>query len=486
MQSAAKVGMLVVVFVALMIGSFALLGKSLFSAPADRYYADMPDAGGLTEGAPILMAGVKIGIIGPVKLMSPTVARVALDLIAGTKVPEGSEVIVPTSLIGIGQNPLTIVPPTLSTGRYASKQDVLKGHKGSPLDGILPNSGETVAEMTRTMVAVRKLLEDKKLQGKVSELMQTSNQTLEKFGTLAASINVTLSQNQANIAKAMSAAAKAMEDVHRITSRFAVLAEDGKLKDNANGILVRIQSMEKHADELVVGLNNLVNDPKLREPTAKIVANMAEITNTGKTIAANTAEMTKNGSEISKNGIEISKNFTVVSQKAIALTDKANDLAANAIDIEKQLKGVLDKVGGFFNHAPSGGGIKLSSELDLIRQTDPGQWRTDLTFSSPLADGTLYAGIYDAFETNKLTIQIGKSVKPDLQARYGIYASKPGFGVDSFLSKNLTLRSDAWDINSPRLDLRAKYKFGNGVYGWLGADRVFHGTKPTFGIGIRH
>jgi phospholipid/cholesterol/gamma-HCH transport system substrate-binding protein len=484
MKSAAKVGVLLVVFVALLFGSYAMLGKSLFTRPVDRYFSDMADAGGITEGTPILMAGVDIGKVGHIALVSPRLARLTLEIKHNTPIPAGSEVVISQSLIGLGQAPLAIVPPERETAMRIAVGETIPGRKASPLDSLLPNSKETVHELTQTMAAVRKLLEDQKLKYHVETLMASTQLTIDKFGKLAADVSTTLKANQGGIAKAISTATNALQDVRKMTLQVASLMNSGKYQRGADQIIARVELIEKHTDALVENLNRLVNDPSLRTPAKEIAANVVQITSTGKSIASHADAITKNGEEISKNGIEISKNVAVVSQKAIALTDKANELATNAVDIEHQFKGVLDKVGGFFDHTPTTKGFKLGSEVDLMRQSDPGYWRTDITFDTPIPDGTLYAGIYDAFESNRFTVEIGRPFGTGAQYRYGIYASKPGFGVDYPLAKRLSVRADAWDINNPRLDMRARYDFGNGLTGWVGVDSILHNNAPTIGIGI--
>ncbi len=479
MQSAAKVGLLLVVFVGLLIGGYAILGKSLLAPKPDVYYADLADAGGITEGTRVLMAGVDVGVITKVSLLSPTQAQLTMGILKGTRFPEGSVVLLPTSLIGFGDSPVTVTPPTGSFVAYLKPGDTLPGKKGSALDGFLPEGKQTIAELTKTMAAVRKLLEDQKLQGRVNDLLVTSNKTIERFGSLAADASRLVSTNQGNISKALNAATAAIQDVHRVTIRVAELVESGKFQKDAVAIMDKVKQVSDHANELVVNLNSLVNDPKLRDPINKSATNIAQITETGKSIAAN-------ASEITKNGIAISENAAVVSKKAIVLTDKATEIATKAVEIEDQLKGVLDKVGGFFNKTPSSKDIpKVTSEMNLFRQSRPGYWRTDVGLSFPLSDSTLHLGIYDAFESNRLSIQLGKQVGDKFSYRYGIYASKPGIGVDYRLAPRLSLRGDAWDINSPRLDLRASYDIGNGLIGWVGFDRLLKDNALTLGIGIR-
>jgi len=479
MHSAAKVGLLLVVFVALLIGGFAVLGKSLLTQAKDAYYIELSDAGGITEGTQVLMAGVQVGTVTSVKLESPIRAQLKFEVKKGFFIPEGSVVQLPTSLIGFGESPLTIVPPLKSVATAMQPGSTLQGTKGSPLDSFLPEGRQTVVELNKTMAAVRKLLEDEKLLAKVTNLLTTTNLTLERFGTLANSASGMLASNQTNINKAILAATGAVEDVHKVTLRVAELVQGGKLQKDAFAIMDRIKTITLHADSMVESLNKLINDPKLRGPATQAASNIAEITNTGKEIATNVATMTKNGTAITENA-------AVVSKKAIGLTDQASEIATKASQIEDQLKGVLDKVGGFFNKSPTGGNIpKLTTEIDEFRQSQPGYWRTDVSVKFPLTDSTVYLGLYDALESNKVTAELGRNLTDRLAYRYGVYASTASVGVDYLLAPRLSLRGDAWDINDPRLDLRTSYEFGNGLIGWFGIDRVLRDNAITFGVGIR-
>ena len=58
-------------------------------------------------------------------------------------------------------------------------------------------------------------------------------------------------------------------------------------------------------------------------------------------------------------------------------------------------------------------------------------------------------------------------------------------GVEYRLAPALSLRGGLYDINELRGDIRARYEFGNGLYGFVGVNRLFNQNAPTIGIGFR-
>jgi phospholipid/cholesterol/gamma-HCH transport system substrate-binding protein len=480
MQNAAKVGALLLVFVVLLVGGYSILGSSIFAPKTDVYYSDFADAGGVGPGTRVLIAGVKVGQVSKVALVSPRLARVTMALNHDVAIPVGSRVVIPSSLVGLGESEVVITPPDTSMIGILPPGSTLPGSKSGPLDGILPGGGkDVVAELTKTMAALRKLVEDGKLQTRTLALLESTNHTMESAGKLTENANVLVAKlnsfmgsSQPKISSALDSGMQAISDVSKVTHEFVKLAQSGKVQKDTTQILDTLTSTMKKADSLVASMNSLVNDPRLRDPINKTLANTADISETGKQIAGNAAEMTKNG--------------VVISQNGITLSQKANDIATKASDIEDQLKGVLDKVGGFFGKNPTKGSLdNLTYEFDLLRDTNPSHWRTDIDFSLPITDRTIDFGIYDAFETNKITLQLQKAVNKGIDYRYGVYASKPAVGVDFGLTPKLNLRTDLWNINDPQFDARFRYEFGNGLVGWIGVDRLFNGNSATIGIGVR-
>ncbi len=470
MQSASRVGLLVIVFVGLLFGAYSMLGVSLLSKPTDQYFAKFSDAAGTAAGTRILLAGVRIGTVTEVKLLNPRQALVSMKIDRDVKIPSGSSAVIPSSLIGLGDTSIELVPT--SSAVIALPGTTFDGRKTDGLGGIMPKAEVTLSELNKTLVAFRALLTDAKLKNGIDQTLATTNKTLAQFGNLASRLDATIVQNQSEIGKTVASARRVVDDVHQASAAIARMVNEGKIKNDTYAILDSIKSISARADNLVSSLDRLVNDPKFRGPAEEIAKNVQKMTETGNRVATNAEKISADG--------------TVVSKNAITLSEQAKEIATHAIEIEKQLQQVLDKVGGFFVRPKVGPTLgKVSTEYSLLHGTRPSRSRIDFEANIALSEGALNVGVWDALESNKLTIQYAKPLTPTLDYRYGVYASKPGFGVDYALTPRVNLRGDVWDINSPRFDLKARYEIGNGLIGWIGMERIFSKTAPMIGLGIR-
>jgi phospholipid/cholesterol/gamma-HCH transport system substrate-binding protein len=472
MQGAAKVGFLVVVFVALLYGAYMILGHDLLGPKKSTYYAEFADAGGLTPGSQVQLAGVKVGSVDEIKLLSPTLARLTLTVDESVKIPNGSTATIPTSLIGLGDKAVAIIPPAKPSG-YLVAGDTIPGRKTGALEGILPNPDETVRELNKTLIATRKLLENQKLQTKLVALLDSSNKTADQFGKLASRMNEVLSQGNPKIQRALSEATLTMTEVRKGTSMLTQILKDGRYQKEALALLEKLNKSAEGANKIIADVQALTSDPKMKENLQKMSDNVAAMSESG-------VKLAQSGEVIAKNGEKISANAIVMSDKAIEIETKASGLL-------DEVKGAVDNIKEFFKK--TGGKVtvpKVVTTVDLIREKDPNEFRTDINAEVNFKNYDLHVGLWDAFESNRINLQLGRPLNSALTYRYGIYASKPGVGVDYRVAPGLYLRGDLFDINKPRFDLRAKYEFGKGFYGWIGVDQMFHKNSPMIGIGIRN
>ncbi|MEA2552063.1 MAG: phospholipid/cholesterol/gamma-HCH transport system substrate-binding protein [Fimbriimonadaceae bacterium] len=464
MQSATKVGVLVVAFAALLYGAYAILGRALFAKPHVRYYADFEDATGVVKGTQVLMAGLKVGTVEDAKLLTPKLARVAMDLDPEVKIPVGSQAVVPGSFISFGQAPIMLDVPEGPAKGYLDPGTVLRGRRASALEEMVPGAKDTVAELTKTIKATRELIEDQGLRKDIRTLLATSNDTLKKFGALSTQTQGLVAENRVLISQALQSASAAMRDVREGTQMVVGAMKKGRFEERTALLLDRLNSASIKAEHLVSSLDQFVSDTNTQGTLKNTLQNAEKISESGTRIAESTEQ-------IAKNGIE-------VSAKAVEIAGKANDLADEA-------KKTLTDIRGFFGKGSRPRPLGITGTMDVMRQTDPEYWRTDVEFSTKFKDTGYHLGVWDAFESNKLIIQLGRDAGKGLYYRYGIYAAKPGLGVDYRLNDRLQLRGDLFDLNDPRLDLRMRINLGKGLYGWVGADRILDRARPTVGIGFQ-
>lgn len=478
MKSAAQVGLLVVVAAVLLFVGLSVVGSGLFKPKTDQYTVEMPDAGGLGRGSQVLMAGVPVGEVSEVGLAGPRQARLTIQIKQGTALPTGTRANVPTSLVGLGDSPLELVPPAEGGAGTLAVGSVIPGGKAGPLDNILPNGGtELYANLNKTLQAVQALLADQGMKKDVRGLLvttkatlETSQSTLRAFAAIAQRGDRLLAREQGQIDAIVRTTERTLTAVAGTAETLEAYAKGGKLQKGANQLIADAHGIAVEARGLIADMHKTIADPQLQANLQNTLGNVSKASNDFPGLVSEAKRATTNVADLT--------------EKSQDLPGKLGNVLDKAADLEDRLGGLVGKVGGVLGAKPKGL-PPLTTSLDLIRETNPGYWRTDLNLSFPITDGFVTAGLWDAFGRDRLNLQLGKNVSSKFDYRYGIYGGKPGVGVDYALTSKLGFRGDLWDINEPRLDARLRYDFGGGLNGWMGVDRIFRGGAFTFGIGIR-
>jgi len=465
MESAWKVGLLVVIAGLLIATGYQLVGERLFKEPVDVYYAEGPDVAGIQPGAAVSVAGVVVGRVRDVGLSDAAQARLTLALKRGTQIIEGSMVEIPSSLISIGEQRVAIVPPEGGKGGYLTPGATLPIVKETSLSDILAGSKDTIAELNRTLVATRELLSDKELKDQLQSVLKSTDATIRQAGSLMAETRAVIAENRTTVRDTLREAAIAVVQLREGVEAVNAIVSDPRIRANATEMLETLAGTAKRADELVTNLNALVTDPDLRLAIDNTLANTERISKTGVEIAEDVKQMTSDGK--------------VVASKAIEIADKASAIADEA-------KVLLEKLNEFIDKLPSD--IRLPRpffQLESGWNTERDVVQTDLLVGYPLRPGaTLYGGVYDLTETNRLTLQYGQEYQ-DLTLRYGVFASKAGVGVDWRLWNWLGLTANLFDPNDPQFDFRARFLIGRDAFGWAGVNSLFGRNEPILGLGVK-
>lgn len=467
---AARVGLLFAAFLVLLSFAWRFLG-SHFSADQHVYYVTLPDASGLMPGSNVLLSGVPIGTIAQVGLDSANQAKLTVRTDKEHPIPAGSQAVVPSSLVGFGQAALEIIPPA---GAAAPLSDgtVLAGTKQSPLHSILPNSQETVANLNKTLVAFQKILNDRRLTDGLTGVMQNGQQTLKQMSLLMARTDQLMGANQASITRAIGQASLAMADLHKGTGLMVHLLQKGQFQDQTMALLKSLTATSDRANHLVGDLQSFANDQELRKNLNATMANTAKLTAEGQKIGDSVKSLTDTGKDAAQHLITLTNH-------ASETADQASKLLVKLQSLVDKVDHKVDKIGG----VPKIGPVK--TEMDVMRDNRPNYNRTDFNVSVPFGKDVLHAGVYDAFQSNRLNLQLGTFLKPNLEVRYGAYAGRLGLGVNYQIAPRLSLVNDIYGLNDPLDSLRAKYEFGHGFIGWLGVDQLFEKNRLTLGIGYQ-
>lgn len=466
MQSAWKVGLFVLIFIGLVIAGYTLVGNSLFKKPVDIYYGEFEDVGGVQPGAVITMVGVKIGTVTDVSLVSPKKARMTLAIQKDRFVPADAQLSVPSNLFSLGEQRLELVSEKGFEAGRLPPGSTLPGLKGSVLKSVLPEGEATIKQLNETLKAMQSLLGDEGLRDRIKAVLDSTNQTVKSLDLLMKDSRSLIAQNRGTLRAALLSAAQAVEDLRMGIRSVTAQLTSADVDAGVRSMLDSLNATAHKAEELVTQLNAFMLDPNLKNSLNATLTNAETISRTGIDIAENSKAITENGK--------------IATAKAIELTESAKEIADEA-------KSLLAKLNELVGRLP-GGGLKVAAptlQLETARNLDTDLFQTDVFIRYPLGPvSSIFAGVNDVTESNNLTAQYAQHFGPN-SLRYGVYASKPGVGVDWNPTPRLSFSGDLFDPNDLKLNLRARFLFGSDIYGWLGLDRLFERNQPLIGIGVR-
>jgi hypothetical protein len=465
MQAAAKVGGLVILFGAMGVGVFAVLQQNAFAVPTKPYRVVFADAGGLTSGARVTMSGVKVGFVEAVVLESPGKAVAKIRVEEAYKIPEGSVAVLPGSLITIGDKEVQIVP-----SKSVAMLDVngeIPGSIESPLTKMFPDTGATLENVNKTLISVQKLLGDKDLKDGLVGMMNEGQNTARSFNHLANTLDHTVARSSTKVDAILATTANSLENMEAVSLEIKKLVASGELEGKAMKLLDSLDAAVVQGRQLMEDFHAMAADPEMQASLRNSIANMEKMTDSGTRIAADMELVSKNGVTMSEEGTQLMK--------------KANELAEEVHQLIADFKGAVEKFG------PVGAAVlpNISYEASLTYEMDGRHLRTDANVFVPMGKDQVMLGLHDAFESNKLNLMLQKRFGDSMSLRYGVYASKPGVGVDYRVAPSLFLRGDLYGLNDTQFDLRMRYDFGGGVQGWAGMESIFDRNSPSIGIGIK-
>ncbi|GBC91639.1 hypothetical protein HRbin15_00093 [bacterium HR15] len=467
----ARVGALLLIGISLLIGGLRFLQARFSERGHYRLYVQFSDARNVSVGASVLMAGVPVGFVREVALVgTPPIAELTLAIREEVKIPRGSTFRLVGGTLLPTETRVEIVPPSQVAG-YLQPNERIRGENpldfNAALNRLTPEAEKTLQELQRTLAAARTLLEDKQLRQSIQQTLQAVEQASEQTTRLLVQAEQMVSENRATVHQLLTQADQAIRELRLALQSANRLLQDPRLREDLQATLAHARAATERAEAALQQINALVGDPQLQEDIRQTAHNVRTLSERANTLAEKTETVLNNATELTRNLNETVTESKGVIQQAKSTFQRVENALQNAVSL---------RTFGFTD-------ATYRIEMGFNTQTE--RYRTDtlVTLFTP-DQRTLTLGIYDFTEGNKLIAQYGTPLSPQLHLRYGLYAAKPGVGVDYRFSKRGLLTLDMFDPNDWQGSLRLNWYVSENILLWGGIESPFRRYQPAFGIRI--
>lgn len=247
-----------------------LKGNNIFK-PANYYYTSYNNVAGLAQSAPVTLNGYKVGLVRDIEIdySAPGKVKVELSLDKGLTLPEGTEVMLSTDMLGtstveliLGSGKSTIEIGSTIPGRQAD------GLMSKVTDDILPAVGQIMPKIDSLLTSLNQIAANPAI-----------NSSLNHINTAMANIESSSQQLSTAMKSMPSVASNAqttMSNVRHMSESLTAIANDltvvaGKLKElPIEQTMENVYQTSQTLKELMAQLNDknstlgkMLNDPTL-------------------------------------------------------------------------------------------------------------------------------------------------------------------------------------------------------------------------------
>lgn len=270
-SKAFKIGLLVIAAIVIVyFGIEYLKGNNIFK-PANYYYTKFDNVAGLSQSAPVTLNGFKVGLVREIDInySSPGKVNVEMSLDKGLRLPEGTEALLTTDMLGT-----STIELILGSGEKSVKVgSTIPGRQGDGLmskvtGDILPAVGDIMPKIDSLLTSLNDIVANPAI-----------NNSLNHINTAMANIETSSQQLSVAMKSMPSVASDAqvtMSNVRKMSESLTTIAADltavaGKLKEMPlEQTMENVYQTSQTLKELMTQLSDknstlgkLLNDPTL-------------------------------------------------------------------------------------------------------------------------------------------------------------------------------------------------------------------------------
>ncbi len=466
-----RVGAIVLVGVALMVVGLQFLRARFSDRGHYLIKVRFTDARNLSAGASVLMAGVPIGFVKEVQLVgAPPVAELTLAIRESVRIPTGSTFRIAGGTLLPAESRVEVIPPAQSAG-FIAPDSTLDGEPSldfnTALSRLTPEVERTLQELQRTLQSVQALLDDQQLRTTVVTTLESVQQVAVRTERLLGTVEALVSDNRAGVRQLLREANATTKELRKTLANANRLLQDPQTQEDLQATLANIRSATERAEALLGEMEQFVKDPELQSDLRQTTQNVRTLSEKANTLADKAEGVLERSDQLVQNLNETVTEVRPTLREAGSTLQRVNDVLEKALSA--RTFGIQD----------------ATYRLEMGYNTESERYRTDLVATLFLTgERTLTLGLYDFTERDRLIAQYGTPLNSALFLRYGLYASKPGFGVDLKLGEQATVSIDLFDPNDWQGHLRLNWRVSGNVFLWGGLESPFRRNQPAFGIRI--
>lgn len=400
MKYEAKVGFVVILGLALLMGVISFLGVFKFSS--DNYTVDVifKRAGGLKPDDIVQFVGVPVGKVEKVAVEGSNV-RVKITMKNDIKIPKGSSFLLGSSGM-MGTSYIDIEPPSVEGSEYIGSGDTVVGYQGSSVADVMQSANDVLGKLNIMADTVNSLLSDEDVKNSIK-------QTISNTQEITNNIN----------------------DMTRIFSSIAI-----QNQDELNQMVLRLSSMADHMNNVASRMDRM----------------LLEVDNNGQT-SQDIVNALHNLKEASENVEKITKSIE-------GLTGDPNVQQ----DIRETLKNAREASDKANKMLGSFGGGMMKTSLDFKYGDKPDKYRVDANLQLNYTPKKfLVLGVAGIGEENDLNLQLGRNFNNTFAMRAGIILGDVGTGVDVNFAKRFKLSTDFYDPNDLKIRVAGEWRLNDYV-----------------------
>lgn len=447
LSPSAKVGLMVILTALALVGVYYFLTSAGLKAQSYPINVTFRNAQGLERGAPVRMAGVRVGQVEAVDLLQapgkPTSA--VAHLLINRKFTVGTGYVYTIGTVGLLGQPYIEIVPKPKMGRELRPNDTVSGREAVEVADLVPQAQMLLKNLNSAAVSANKILSDQETFARIRRTAANLESATARADQLVASFQDITNENRGQINSTLSSFAEAAKNLNQTMADLDKLVGKPELREDLAATLGNARNASERMVKIAGDIQALTGDQQF---TGNIKATAAE--------ARATMENTR-----------------VVATEANALIKKL-DKAISGVQAPKiRLKlGISNPF--------------LHPQINVLGGTKEGDLRIDANFLVPQPEGrSILFGIRGVTESNKFNLEFGNRFRRDLNLRYGLWASKLGVGVDYVPPGRYSLETNFFGTSNPEFDLYNRYQF-MGPYGAiLGMEQIGSGNRIVGGLSYR-